>query len=130
MKKKLMFFTVLLLICLVGSFSTAAQSEDNLIGYWKAEAPDAPQGFNSSIMQITIDSVFTTFAGETFAYHSIEMNFKNDTLTFIIGGIDVLCTLRFEDNSNLKGNAVWSDGASPLFLTKMENQEPADPVEK
>ena len=106
--------------------SVSAQTINDLIGSWNTEAPNAPPGFNTSIMKITQDSVFTTFAGESVIYNSTSMNFKNDTLSFVISGLDVLCTLKPENGTKMAGNAVWAGGESPLFLTKITDQTPAE----
>ena len=117
-------------ICFIRPYSATAQTKDDLMGDWSTEAPDAPPGFKTSIMKITIDSVFIAFAAEPNQYHSTSMNFENDTFTFMIGGVDALCTLKFEDKTKMKGNAVWPDGESLLFLTKMGGKKPADSRQK
>jgi len=126
MKTKILLISLVLLAYLLVPGSASAQTINDPTGSWNTEAPNAPPGFNTSIMKITQDSVFTTFAGESIIYYSTSMNFKNDSLTFIIGGLDVLCILKFENETKMTGNAVWADGESPLFMTKIENQKPAD----
>jgi hypothetical protein len=118
MKAKILRYILAVILCVYGTFLVNAQSVDSLIGDWNAEAPEAPAGFNTSVMTITQDSVFTIFTGESFPYGSISMNFKNDTLSFEIGGLNVLCTLRVEDKARLSGNAVWEGGQSKLILTR------------
>lgn len=121
-----MLFPLILLVCFIGSNSVAAQTIDELCGLWNAEAPDAPPGFNTSTMEVTPDSVFTTFTGESYPYGSISMSFNHDTLTFEIGGLNVLCTLMVEDKSRLSGNAVWEGGQSKLILIRKEEQPSSD----
>jgi hypothetical protein len=125
MNAKILLFSILC-IGLVSPFSATAQTTDNLLGDWNAEAPDAPREFMNSLMEITRDSVFTTFSGETYTYGSTSVNFKNDTLTFVIIGLDVFCTLRPEDKTRLTGKAVWEGGESPLILTRKEELKPDD----
>jgi hypothetical protein len=103
-----------------------AQKEKDLVGNWNAEAPTAPEGFQTSLMQITKDSVFTTFPSESYKYPSTFRIFKNDTLTFDISGLEVKCTLTFESKTKLKGDAIWPDGQSIVRLTKIENPETKD----
>jgi hypothetical protein len=120
MKSKFLGFLLILSVFNLQQYSASAQSIHDLVGEWNAEAPDAPAGFNTSIMKITADSVFTTFTGETYSYGSTSVNYKNDTLSFVIGGLGVLCTLKLENKGKLSGNAVWDEGESRLFLTKKE----------
>jgi hypothetical protein len=122
MKAKVLRCALAISLGMFGTLLVNAQSVDSLIGDWNAEAPEAPAGFNTSIMSIKQDSVFTTFTGESYPYGSISMNFKNDTLSFEIGGLNVLCTLKVEDKTRLSGNAVWEGGQSKLILTRKEDQ--------
>ena len=121
MKLSIRLLSLVLFVFLLEPGDALAQTKNDLIGNWNAEAPTAPGGFQTSIIQITKDSVFTTFTGESYKYPSTFRNFKNDTLTFDISGIDVTCTLTFESKTKLKGNAVWSSGESILSLTKIDN---------
>ncbi len=126
MRTKILLIQLVLLVCFTGANSVNAQTLNDLCGEWNAEAPEAPPGFNTSIMTITQDSVFTTFTGETYPYGSISMSFKNDTLSFEIGGLNVLCTLKVEEKSRLSGNAVWEGGESKLILTRKEDEPSSD----
>jgi hypothetical protein len=126
MRTKILLFPLILLVYFIGSNSVNAQTINDLCGEWNAEAPQAPSGFNTSIMAITQDSVFTTFTGESYPYGSISMSFNNDTLSFEIGGLNVLCTLKVEDKTRLSGNAVWEGGESKLILTRKEDEPSSD----
>jgi hypothetical protein len=124
MKTKNFLLSAFMLVGFLAPLSTSAQSVNHLLGDWNAEAPEAPPGFNTSIMTVHEDSVFTTFAGETIIYSSTLIRFNADSLIFEINGLDVLCTLKVEDKNKMTGNAVWEGGETRLFLTKQENPVP------
>lgn len=118
-----------LLFLIVFSFAkqTAfAQTEKDLVGHWKVEAPSAPAEYQTFLMQITGDSVFTTFSFDSNKYPSTYRIFKNDTLTYDISGLEVNCTLTFESKTKMTGIAVWPEGQSILRLTRIENPETRD----
>ena len=117
-------------VACMAQLTAFTQTGNDLLGNWNADAPNAPTGFNTSIMRITEDSVFTTFTGENYAYTSTLIKLSQDTLIFEINGLDVTCTLRVENKTKLIGNAVWEGGESPLMLTKNEPEEFIDPVQK
>lgn len=127
MKTKVLFLFIIMMVGFMVPLSTSAQSVSNLLGNWNCEAPGAPPGFNTSIMSVYEDSVFTVFAGETIKFTSTMIRFNTDSLIFEINGLDVLITLSVEDSTKMTGNAVWEGGESRLFLTRSGNQEMTKP---
>ena len=121
MKTKLLLVLILMLAGFMRSFTAQAQTETKLTGTWRCEAVAAPEGYTLSIMEISEDSVFTTFAGDSYRYGSTLIKFDNDSLVFIIDGLDAKCDLKVEDASKMTGQAVWPDGQSPLVLTRIED---------
>jgi hypothetical protein len=58
------------------------------------------------------------------------MRFTSDSLVFKINELDAVITLKVEDRTTMKGNAVWPEGESPIVLVRSENQEMTVPEEK
>jgi len=130
MKTKTWFIVALIVAGFTGTFSTQAQTKSDLYGRWNAEASNAPPGYIASTMEVSENAVSITFSGENFSYTSTMMRFTNDSLVFEINGLDAVITLKVEDRTTMKGNAVWPEGESPIVLVKSENQEMTDPEEK
>jgi len=123
MKTKTFLVTLLLLLFIPGLRSVTAQTVNALFGDWKMEAPSAPPEYAASLVQISENSVVTSFSGDTVQYTSTVVKFDSDSLIFVINGLDARCTLKIKDTLKMTGKAVWPDGESTLSLTKAEKTE-------
>jgi hypothetical protein len=125
MKSKVLQLTLLISFLLTGLLSTNAQTKKSHIGNWSFEAPDAPEGYTYGIIEIKKDTIITSFTELKYNVPSVWIKFKNDSITFkaVIDGNDVLFSLKIEDETNIKGDAVWSDGETQMILHKKTNQQ-------
>jgi hypothetical protein len=132
MKSKILQLFIIATIFLTGSLSAKAQIKKFCIGKWDFECPSAPEGFNSGIIDIHKDSVFTTFVSATYKFPSIWVKVNNDSLNYKvdINGEEVLYSLKVENKDTLNGKAVTNYGESPLTLTKKTDQELKAPEKK
>jgi hypothetical protein len=87
--------------------------------------PSARQGFDTGIIYIHKDSVFTTFVSISYKFRSTCMKVKKDSLLYNvnINGEDILCSLKLENKDTIYGKAVTRYGQSSLRLTKRINME-------
>jgi hypothetical protein len=121
-KKIRSIFVIGILLCL--STLSNGQVKKEHIGIWKFEAPTAPAGFTSGIYEVRKDTVFTQFTSENYRFPSEWAKSNYDTLSFLvnINGDDVHCILITENDTSMKGNAVWSSGETVLTLIKQNKK--------
>ena len=120
MKSKILQLVLIMSFLLIGSLSTNAQTKLAFFGNWSFDAPSAPDGYTYGIIEIKKDTVNISFTDLQFKYPSTWVKIKNDSLTYAayIDGTDVLFSLKIENETNIKGNAVWSDGQTQMILKK------------
>jgi hypothetical protein len=120
MKNKALHFFLFISFYLLMSFRSEAQIKNEIIGNWNFECPRAPAIFDSGVIYIHNDSVFTSFASITYKFPSVWVKVKADSLFYDINinGDDQLYVVKIENKDSLNGVAVTSYGASPLILTK------------
>jgi hypothetical protein len=120
MKSKILRLLLIISVSLIGSLSTTAQVKAVYIGNWSFVAPTAPEGYTYGIIEIKKDSINTSFIESKYKFPSIWINVKNDSITYkaIIDDTDVLFSLKIENETNIKGNAVWNDGETQMILKK------------
>jgi hypothetical protein len=122
MKKSILFLALILSMLLLKPVTAHAQVKTDVLGKWNVEAPSAPQEYQTSVMQITKDSVFTTFPGYDQKFVSTFLKFQNDTLIYNISGLEVVCTVTMDGKTKMKGNATWEEGESVMTLTKIDEK--------
>lgn len=124
MKPTVMRLIIIATLLLTGSMTANSQVRKSCIGKWDFEAPTAPQGYNYGIIEIKKDTVSMVFSGSTYRFPSVWTRFTNDSVNYktIIDGTDVLFSLKVENDSNIGGNAVWSDGETRIILKKKTKQ--------
>jgi len=99
-------------------------NKNNPVGTWKFEAPYAPEGYTSGIIVVGFkDQKHTTamsFTGSDTILAGDKVRSLNDSLLFSIylDGQDVKILLKMENESNMSGKAVHSEGEVPLTLTR------------
>lgn len=123
MKSSVLQLFIFISIILPLSNPAGAQINKEIIGKWNFKCPSAPEGFDSGIIDINKDSVFTTFVSITYKFPSTWIKVKKDSLTYNvnINGEDVLYYLKLENKDTINGKAVTSYGQSSLSLTKRIN---------
>lgn len=122
MNKKLFQLILLVPIFLFGSLSSQAQVKKAPVGSWSFEAPDAPDGYTSGILDLKKDSAIMTFTNGNVRYLSNWIKVRNDSIIYQsnIDGTIVLCSLKIIDNQKIAGKAVWDEGETLMNLTKKE----------
>jgi hypothetical protein len=120
MKRKILQLLLIISISLIGSLSTTAQVEVAYLGNWSFVAPTAPDGYTFGIIEIKKDSINTYFTELKYKIPSIWIKVKNDSITYkaIVDDTDVLFSLKIENETNIKGNAIWDDGETQMILKK------------
>jgi len=120
MKSKILQLSLLISVLLIGSLSTNAQIKTAYLGNWSFEAPSAPDGYTYGIIEIKKDSINTSFPELNYEVPSFWIKVKNDSINYkaIIDDTDVLFSLKIENETNIKGNAVWIDGETQMILKK------------
>ncbi len=130
MNTKSFAFLLLLFVFIQANRPVHAQTINDLAGNWKSEVSAAPSGYDTGMMEVAENSLFATFSGDPNRYSATIEKCTGDSLVFSIGALEARCFLRIESKTKMTGKAVWSDGESPMVLTKIENQETVAPEQK
>lgn len=115
-----------MLLLFSASVISAQSSKDkkNPVGKWKFEAPYAPEGFTSGIIEFSLaeDKYSTTisFAGSDYLIPGDKTKVEKDSVSFnvLVEGNEVAVTLKPESDVKMTGKAVYFEGEIPLTLTK------------
>jgi len=109
----------------VCAVSAQTDSKKNTpVGKWKFEAPYAPEGFTTGIIEVSFaDNKYSSaisFAGSDYIIPGDKTKVESDTVTFvvIVEGNEVAVSLKAENDAKMTGKAVYSEGEIPLTLTK------------
>jgi len=120
MKNKVLQLSVIMLLLFLGSLSAKAQIKTTYLGSWSFSAPTAPEGYTYGTIEIKKDSVTTFFTGLNYKVPSIWVKVKNDSITYksLVDDAEVLFSLKIENPTSIKGDAVWFDGQTQMILKK------------
>lgn len=123
MKKILTVAVILVISAFYLSAQNKADKKDPS-GRWKFEAPYAPEGYTTGTMDFAMaDNKYTSaimFPGSDYKFPGERVKFVNDTVSFMVylEGDVINISLKMEDNTKMTGQAVYSEGAIPLKLTR------------
>jgi hypothetical protein len=123
MRKIITAFMLLLFSASIISAQSSADKKSPL-GKWKFEAPYAPEGFTTGIIEVSFaDNKYSSaisFTGSDYIIPGDKTKIENDTVSFvvIVEGNEVAVTLKAENNAKMTGKAIYSEGEIPLTLTK------------
>lgn len=122
MKKIILSLVLIILFLQAGSFSANAQIKKEHQGEWSFESPGAPDGYTYGIIEITKDSLKTSFTTSSYKFPSLWVRTTNDSIIYksIIDGVDVVFSLKIENKSSITGQAVWYDGQTVMILRKKD----------
>ena len=125
MKSKVLQLVLIITVILSESLPAEAQINGIFTGTWNFECSLAPEGFNTGMIDIQIDSIFTTYSSIKYRFPSIWVKIDGDTLNYIVEvkGENVLYRFYANGKDKLTGNAETPLGPSPLFLTKKEENK-------
>lgn len=115
-----------MLLLFSASIVSAQSSKDKIspLGKWKFEAPYAPEGFTTGIIDVSFaDNKYSTaisFTGTDYIIPGDKTKVENDSVTFVVlvEGNEVTVNLKAENDAKMTGKAVYSEGEIPLTLTK------------
>jgi hypothetical protein len=111
------------------SLLASAMAQDNNsqkkdpVGYWKFEAPYAPEGYTAGAISVTTADKNLS---ATMSFSSIEYKFPavvkcvSDSLFLSLNleGQTVQVSLKLIDNENMTGKAIYTEGTVPLTLKR------------
>lgn len=128
MKKILLLSSLMVLIAVTLSAQTQKPKYDPA-GKWKFEAPYAPEGYNSGIMEFVVSegkyTAFISFTGTDYKIPLEGVKLANDSirLSLYVEGADIPILLRMESGTKITGTAMSPDGAVPLTAVKEIQQK-------
>ena len=114
---------IVFLIVLCGALQ--AQNNEKIYGAWDFTTETGEVEYETGVMDISKESVMTTFTDNSYKYPSDWLKFVNDTLkfNFDVDGTMVECYLVLKDKSHLIGYAEWETGETVMNLTRTEKKE-------
>ena len=112
--------TIVFLIAICGALH--AQDNEKFFGSWDFTTETGAEGYETGVMEISKESVMTTFTDNTNKYPSERVKYEGDTLKFdvYVDGTMVACYLLVKDDSHLTGFAVWDSGETVMNLTRQK----------
>ncbi len=122
--KRIIIFSVAILFCISAVAAQNPQTKNNPVGKWKFEAPYAPEGYNTGLIDVNYAdnkySAAVSFPGSDYKIPGANVRFENDNLLFsvYIEGGDISIALKMESTAKMTGKAVSPDGDIPLTLTR------------
>jgi ABC-type uncharacterized transport system fused permease/ATPase subunit len=123
--KKTLFFITLVLVLLPATVSAQANNlKKDHVGKWLFEAPYAPQGYTSGIIEISKTdnnlSATMAFTGTESKFAGDLVKIVKDTITFnvYIENQNVAVKLVHLEESKMSGKAIYTEGVVPLSLTR------------
>ncbi|MGQ9621284.1 MAG: hypothetical protein ACUVTX_09925, partial [Bacteroidales bacterium] len=121
-------YSIALFIIMV-AYSGNAQNQKpkyEPVGKWQFEAPYAPEGYNTGIMEFIKAEgqyqAFISFTGSDYKIPLENVIVRNDSLLvrLYVEGSDVPIKLKMIEESKITGVALSPDGDIPLIATKIK----------
>ena len=97
----------------------------NPVGTWKFAAPYAPEGYSSGTIVVGLTeqkhTATMSFTGSEYKLPGENVKAQNDSILFSIylEGQDIKVMLKIENDTNMSGKAVYSEGEVPLSLSRI-----------
>jgi hypothetical protein len=129
MKKRVFAYLMISLLVFCSISAQTTPKKVNPVGKWKFEAPYAPEGYNSGIIEFSFaDNKYSTLIsmpGSEYKIPGEQTKVENDTVSFflLLDGAQISINLKTESDVKMTGIAVAPDGEIPLTLTKEEPQK-------
>jgi hypothetical protein len=124
MKNRILTLIVLLFLSAIAG-SAQSINKVNPVGTWKFAAPYAPEGYSSGtiVVGFTEQKHTTTmsFTGSEYKLEGENVKAVNDSILFSIflEGQDIKVMLKIENDTNMSGKAVYTEGEVPLSLSRI-----------
>lgn len=122
--KKIAPFMLLLILCVFAASAQNTKVKNNPVGKWKFEAPSAPEGFTTGLIEVGFaENKYSTsiaFTGSEYKIPGEKVKFANDTVNFsvFIEGGDILIKLKLDSSTKMTGTATTPEGDILLTLTR------------
>jgi hypothetical protein len=124
MKSKIL---TLMLLSFLSVIAVSGQNSVKLnpVGTWKFAAPYAPEGYSSGTIIVGFSEQKHTatmaFSGSEYKIPAENVKAVNDSVLFsiFVEGQDVKVMLKIENDTNMSGKAVYSEGEVPLALSRV-----------
>lgn len=124
MKNRSLFAVVIFMISLLSANAQDNQTKLSPAGDWKFEAPYAPEGFTTGLINIGLtdnkQTASISFNGSEYKIQGENVKVSGDTVTFkvYLEGQDISIRLIMENDAKMSGKATYIEGEIPLTLTK------------
>lgn len=125
MKRKILTLLVISFVSVIVINGQSDAKKNSPAGTWKFEAPYAPEGYTSGIIEVGLaEKKYTTtmvFTGSEYKLVGEKVKSGNDSVSFSIflEGQDIKVMLKIENETKMSGKAVYSEGEVPLTLVKL-----------
>jgi hypothetical protein len=122
--RKIFTLIMILLFSVPVVSAQSSKSKADPTGKWKFEAPYAPEGYTTGIINVTFAenkySAAISFTGTDYIIPGDKAKVENDTLSFVVmvEGNEVNISIKPESGTKMTGKAVYFEGEVPLTLTK------------
>lgn len=122
--KKIIPLSLLILLNFALAPAQTSGVKNNPVGKWKFEAPYAPEGYNTGLIEVAFAenkySAVMSFTGSDYKISGEKVKVVNDTLNFtvLVEGNDVVVNLKMEGAASMTGKAVYVEGEIPLTLKR------------
>lgn len=105
-----------------GSLTAEGQIKSSCIGEWNIRCPDITEGFDSGILKIGPDSVYSEYPGFRHSFTSRRVEVRNDTLYFNVDimGQPGICKVKSENSDILNGFLMVNDDSFLIVLVKSD----------
>jgi hypothetical protein len=124
MKSKILSLLIITLFAVSNLSGQVSSTKASPVGKWKFEAPYAPEGYTTGIINVTFAenkySAAISFTGTDYIIPGDKAKVENDTLSFVVmvEGNEVNISIKPESGTKMTGKAVYFEGEVPLTLTK------------
>lgn len=121
MKTKAYHIIATILLFLTITYLSSAQISKELLGDWRFEAPNAPEGSTNGLVTISTDTVTMAFEGGL-QFPSDWVKIKGDSIIYetTFDEDKVRFSLKVIDDQNLEGKAVWDEGETPVYYRRQK----------
>lgn len=124
---KRIFILIIVVLACIDLSAQKSKVKYKPAGLWNFEAPAAPEGYTTGVIEITKVSkklsMKMSFSGNDYKYPE-DIRFEKDSLQFYLNvdGTDVTFKSKFEQSDKISGIAFTSGGSVPFVLTREKNK--------
>jgi hypothetical protein len=114
----------LLVFSIPAIHAQSSTKDNNPLGKWKFEAPYAPEGYTTGMIEVNLNedkyTASISFPGIDYKFPGEKVKVEGENLFFVvyIQDSDVTINLKMDGNTKMAGKASYSEGEIPLTLTR------------